>query len=80
MTAGAGVRVVESVGSGGDPIIIGARLVETADGVEEATGGNAVGIHGVGSIKRTTGAIEIMPSLALATLRCVCIKNIAIAP
>ena len=48
MTACAGVRVVESVGRGGNPIIIGARLVETADGVEEATGGNAVGIHGVG--------------------------------
>ena len=47
MTAGTGVRVVKSVGMG-SPIIIGARLAETADGVEEAAGGNAVGIHGVG--------------------------------
>ena len=39
MTAGAGVRVAESVCRGGYPIIIGARLVETADGVEEAAWG-----------------------------------------
>ena len=43
MTAGAGVRVVEGVGRGGDPIIIGAGLVETADSVEEAARGGGGG-------------------------------------
>ena len=44
MTAGAGVRVVESISRGGDPIIIGAGLVGTVDSGEEADWGNAVGI------------------------------------
>ena len=47
MTAGAGVRVVEGVGRGGDPIIIGAGLVETMMVWRRPPGGNAVGIHGV---------------------------------